>query len=149
MDTKVLAVASRGGHWKQLMKLEPAFRGCDIRFASTSHDNPGVGKTSHYFYLPDANRHTPLNALWLLCTSAWLVLRLRPDVIISTGALPGLSCILWGRLFGARTLWIDSIAHADQMSLSGRVARYVATTTLSQWPDLSRMTGVEYRGAVL
>ncbi|PCO05183.1 hypothetical protein AWR36_010685 [Microbulbifer flavimaris] len=149
MDKKVLAVASQGGHWQQLEALIPAFKACQPSFASTTRDRPDLSPTCRYYPLPNANRRTPLQAIWLLFTSACLIIRLRPDVIISTGALPGLACIFWGRFFGARTLWIDSIANADRLSLSGRIARYLASATLSQWPDLGRMTGVEYRGAVL
>lgn len=149
MDRKVLAVASQGGHWQQLETLIPAFENCHTFFASTTRDRPDVCTSCRYYPLPNANRRMPLKVFWLFVTSACLIIRLRPDVIISTGALPGLACIFWGRFFGTRTLWIDSIANADRLSLSGRIAKYLASATLSQWPDLGRMTGVEYRGAVL
>ena len=30
---RVLAVASGGGHWVQLLRLRPAFEGCDVTYA--------------------------------------------------------------------------------------------------------------------
>lgn len=149
MDRKVLAVASQGGHWKQLTTLAPAFQSCQASFASTTRENPGIGEPYRYYFLPAANRRAPLHIIWLFLASAWLVARLRPDVIVSTGSLPGLACMIWGRLLGARSLWIDSIANTDRLSLSGRLARHVATMTLSQWPEIGRTSGVEYRGAIL
>ncbi|GAA5525533.1 hypothetical protein Maes01_02103 [Microbulbifer aestuariivivens] len=149
MRRKVLAASSQGGHWKQLSALMPVFESCETSFASTLREQPTLPIEKRYFRLPEANRNAPLQCLWLFFAAGWLVLRLRPEVVISTGALPGLACIFWGRLTGARTLWIDSIANADRLSLSGRMARHIATKTLSQWPDLGREAGVEYRGAVL
>ena len=40
------------------------------------------------------------------------------------------------RLVGARTVWVDSIANAEELSLSGQKASRIATLTLTQWPEL-------------
>jgi hypothetical protein len=60
-----------------------------------------------------------------------------------------LSFILLGRLTGARTLWIDSIANSERMSSSGRLARKLAHRTISQWPEVATAEGVECWGSVL
>ncbi len=39
----------------------------------------------------------------------WLLLKERPDIVITTGAAPGYFCLRLGKLLGARTIWIDSI----------------------------------------
>ena len=49
----------------------------------------------------------------------------------------------------SRTIWIDSIANTERMSLSGRMARPVADAWLVQWEHLSRRGGPAYWGAVL
>ncbi|WP_346838377.1 hypothetical protein [Microbulbifer sp. SAOS-129_SWC] len=149
MESKVLAVASMGGHWKQLLALIDAFEARTTVFASTGDNFEAHYGIAHYYCLPEASRKTPFRILWLLITAVWVVARERPDVVVSTGALPGLACILAGRLFGARTLWIDSIANVEHLSMSGKLARHIATTTLSQWPGLSRDGHVLYRGAIL
>ena len=78
-----------------------------------------------------------------------LVRRLRPDVVISAGAAPGLLCLLWGRVFGAKTIWIDSIANAETLSLSGKIALHFAHRVLTQWDHLARPGKVEHWGSVL
>ena len=45
-----------------------------------------------------------------------VVLRERPDVVVSTGAAPGYFALRFGRLFGARTLWLESIANVEELS---------------------------------
>ena len=80
---------------------------------------------------------------------AEIILRVRPHVVVSTGALPGLVALIVARMFRARTIWIDSIANTEEMSLSGRLSRPFAGLWLTQWPDVSRKTGAIYAGAVL
>jgi hypothetical protein len=43
---------------------------------------------------------------------------------------------------------VDSIANAEELSLSGRKVRRFADLWLTQWPDLVREGGPEYAGAV-
>ena len=57
--------------------------------------------------------------------------------------------LLFGRLVGAKSLWIDSIAQAEEMSSSGRIAKKLATATVAQWPEVACAEGVECWGAVL
>jgi len=78
-----------------------------------------------------------------------LMLWLRPDAVISTGAAPGYFALRFGKLVGARTIWIDSIANADELSLSGRKVRPYADLWLTQWPHLARPEGPAFIGAVL
>jgi len=79
---------------------------------------------------------------------ARILLRVRPQVIITTGALPPLLALALARLFGVRTLWIDSIANSEELSGSGRHAGKVASAVVTQWPQLNE-PGVEHWGSVL
>ena len=78
-----------------------------------------------------------------------LVVRLRPDVIISTGAAPGFVALRVGALVGARTCWLDSIANTEVLSESGRRIGPKADLWLTQWPDLAKSDGPTYAGSVL
>lgn len=148
-STKVLAVASGGGHWEQLMLLRPTLEQYDVRYATTEpavalqHGLPGAHR------LPDCNQNTPLQSLLCALAALLLVLRQRPEVIVSTGSAPGFFCLLAGRLTGARTLWIDSVANAEQLSMSGRLAKIFAHQCWTQWENVSAPDGPHYHGAVL
>jgi hypothetical protein len=73
----------------------------------------------------------------------------KPDVVISTGAAPGYFAIRIGRLLRMRTIWIDSIANADELSMSGAKAGAFADLWLTQWPHLASQNGPKYLGNVL
>lgn len=146
---RVLAVASGGGHWVQLLRLRPAFDQARTTYvtvrASYASDVPGAD----FRVVPDATRWNKARLLWMAVKILWIVARLRPDVVISTGAAPGYFAIRFGKWFGARTCWVDSIANAEELSLSGRKIRPHATAVLSQWSDVAEREHVTFTGSVL
>lgn len=147
---RVLAVASAGGHFNQLMLLRPGLEGHRVTYITTL---PGLAEEFGALparRVPDCNADTPLRALACLFATGRHILCLRPQTVITTGALPGVIALFWGRIVGARTLWIDSVANTETLSSSGRLARRIAHSTLSQWPVVAAAEdGVEYHGSIL
>ena len=146
---RVLAVASGGGHWIQLQRLRPAFSDSDVAFVSCFPDYAEGVSPHRYYAVADVTRRNLPGLLKLGPQLVSILLRERPDVVITTGALPGLVALALGKLFGARTVWIDSIANCERLSSSGAQARRVADVWLTQWPSLAETEGPEYWGAVL
>ncbi len=131
------------------MLLRPAFEGFDVRFATSDLELAQREGIKGATLLPDTNRKQPLTAVRCLLAAAWLILRFRPHVIVTTGAAPGFMCVVVGRLLCRRTLWIDSVANAEELSGSGRLARRVATRVMTQWEHLALADRVVYAGRVL
>jgi UDP-N-acetylglucosamine:LPS N-acetylglucosamine transferase len=146
---KLIAVASAGGHWIQLLRLRPAFAQCQVTFLSTHDDLRGDVPNHRFYAVNDASRSNKLALAGMSLRVLWILARTRPQYVISTGAAPGYVAIRIGRLFGARTIWVDSLANADELSLSGkRIGRY-ADLWLTQWPHLASPNGPTFAGAVL
>ena len=146
---KVLAIASGGGHWQQMMRLRPAFDEQSTVYVTTNRDYAAEVPDCDLFVVTDANRHQPLKLLRAALQVLFWVLRERPDIVISTGAAPGLFGVIFGRIVGAKTIWIDSIANAEVVSLSGRIALRFANVVLTQWPHLASAAGPQYQGSIL
>lgn len=144
----MLAIASAGGHWEELMRMRTAFAHCEVVYVTTKDGQGGRAGVAPRV-VPDCNRDEIINVVRCLCALIWLVITVRPHTVISTGALPGLLGVILGRVFGAKTLWIDSIANGEELSLSGEKARRFAHVTASQWPSVAAENNVEYWGAVL
>ena len=149
MTRRVLAVASAGGHWMQLMMLRPAFDHHEVTWLTTLPGLAEQAEADEAYVIPDCNRDTPLQVARCTAALARHVLRLRPHVVISTGALPGVIAMTLARPLGARTIWVDRIANAEEMSASGRLARRVATHRLSQWRSVAQAEGADYAGSIL
>lgn len=146
---RVLAVASKGGHWEQLCLLLPAFDGAEITCVTTDAQLAQREGFARYYEVADYNQDEPLKVLKGCVELYRIVQRVRPDLAISTGAAPGLVAMLWARLLGARTVWVDSLANAEQLSLSGKLARRICHMVLSQWPDVAQANGVLFKGRVI
>ena len=146
---RVLAVASGGGHWVQLLRLRRAFDGADLHYASTVRDSARHVNPAPFHWFPDANRDTKLKLALSALIVFWIVLRVRPDVVVSTGAAGGYFAIRFAQFFGGRGMFIDSIANAQNLSKAGALALGKADRTLSQWPEVAAATGAEYHKGVL
>lgn len=147
--SRLLAIASGGGHWIQLQRLRPAFKGHEVAWVSMYESYAEMVPGERYYTIADASRLHPLGFGPVALKALAILLRERPDVIVTTGSAPMLVFLLFGRLMGARTLWIDSIANCERLSGSGRLARHLAHRTVSQWPEVAVAEGVEHWGAVI
>lgn len=149
MTKRVLAIASAGGHWQQLMLMRPAYAHSDVHYVNTLKGLAAQFDAEPVSVIPDCNRNTPFRALATLAALVGVMIRVRPHVVISTGALPGVMALALGRMIGARTIWVDSVANAEEMSSSGRLARRFATHWLSQWEGPAQAAGATYKGSIL
>jgi UDP-N-acetylglucosamine:LPS N-acetylglucosamine transferase len=146
---RLLALGSGGGHWVQLLRLRPAFEGFEVAYVTMFESYAGQVPGARLHIIPDASRFDLAGFLPVAWRALKILLKERPDAIVTTGSAPMLAFILLGRLMGARTLWVDSIANSERMSSSGRLARKLAHKTVSQWPDVAQAEGVDCWGAVI
>jgi len=149
MQRKLMAVASNGGHLVQLQRLLPAFSGFELILVSTSETPPTDDLVDRYYSVSDSNFQQKLRLIVTAFEVFMLCVKVRPQVIVSTGAAPGLFAVFFGVLFRKKTIWIDSIANADRLSLAGRVALRLTPYCYTQWPHLASIKGPQYVGAVL
>ncbi len=147
---RVLAVASGGGHWVQLLRTVPAFAEHQVTYVTVDEVyQDDVKDTAGFHVVNDGTRWNKVGLITMAMRLLIILLRVRPHIIVSTGAAPGYFAIRMGRLLGARTIWIDSMANVEQLSMSGeRIGRY-ADLWLTQWPHLAQPEGPHYMGAVL
>lgn len=134
---KILAIASTGGHWIQLLRLKPAFQDNDVVFVSTKPNFASTVKGYDFHAVPDASRWNKMELIRSFFKVWKLISTTKPDVIITTGAAPGLMAIIVGKIRNIKTVWIDSIANAEKLSMSGRLATYFSDKVYTQWLHLA------------
>jgi UDP-N-acetylglucosamine:LPS N-acetylglucosamine transferase len=148
MKKKVMAIASIGGHWIQLLRIaRPMEERYEMVYVSTHPKCATMVEGQKYCLTTDFSR----TDAWKLIPSFFKAIKMirqeKPDAIITTGAAPGLIFLLAGKLLGRKTIWIDSIANAEHLSASGRMASKFVSRTYTQWKDLA--TGkIQYAGNV-
>ncbi|WP_428334216.1 glucuronosyltransferase [Novosphingobium sp.] len=147
---RLLAVASAGGHWIQLCRLRPLFDDYDVLYVTTLGDVAAPSGTRRLQVMPDASRSEPFRLALLWLRLLGVMVFFRPQVVVTTGAAPGLVAIQIGKMFGSRTVWIDSIANSEQLSMSGMMAERLANLRLTQWEHLADPArNVQYFGKVI
>lgn len=149
MKKKILAISSGGGHWIQLLRLRPAFFGFDVAYVTVQRSYQSDVADARFYVVDDATRWDRLKLIKMMMQLCIILIRERPDYVISTGAAPGLVALRLAKLIGARVLWLDSIANVEQLSLSGCKALSFADVTLTQWPEVAKKSEAEFKGAVL
>lgn len=146
---RLLAVASGGGHWVQLMRIKDAFDGCEVTFVTVDESYRAQVPNHRFYVVNDANRSTKMRLLQTAQSMARIIWKVKPDIVVSTGAAPGYLALRLGRMMGARTIWLDSIANIERLSMSGDRIGHSADLWLTQWPHLARPEGPHYGGTVL
>lgn len=148
---KICITASAGGHLSQLLSLAPVWQENEVVCVSTGDmvrdKMETIGRT---YIVGECNREHPIKTFGVMIKCLRIVIRERVDVVLSTGAAAGFLMCFWGKLFGAKVIWVDSIANAEQLSMSGRMVRKFADLIFSQWPDVAaKYPNVEYAGEVI
>lgn len=145
---RILAIANAGGHFIQLMRLMPAFENNEVAFISSKRDFSDFTPDHKFYFVPDANRKHKLKIILGFLRVFMIVIKYRPSVIITTGAALGLMGIISGKITGIKTIWIDSIANAEVISMSGKIAAKFSDRSYTQWEHLSDDKFI-YKGNVL
>lgn len=156
---KVLAIASGGGHWVQLWRMRKAWEDCDIVYVTTSSSRlqeiseakKNQNIKQQFYCIVDANRWQRIKLIRQLISLVIIFIKERPKIVISTGAAPGYFALRIGKLLGARTIWVDSIANTEVLSLSGQKIEKYADLWLTQWNHLSKANtnSPQYKGSVI
>lgn len=151
---RICVGASAGGHMNQLLKLleksgswpqPPSFYVTTMEELAES-----LAQQGPVYIIGECNRRHPLKALRVLMRSVRVVMKERPDVVITTGSLPLAILCLSAKMFGSKIVWIDSIANSESFSLSGRMIQHFTDLFLTQWPELAEQNqNAEYAGAIV
>lgn len=146
---RILAASSGGGHWIELLRIVEAFAEHDLHFVTVQPEYRRDVGNAGFHTVRDATQWSPAGLAILVIQMLFVVLRVRPQLVVTTGAAPGYFALRLGRLMGARTIWVDSLANVDELSRAGRMAGKHADLWLTQWPELATPDGPEYAGRVL
>ena len=148
--SRILLVASPGGHLLQMMTLEPAWRGLERCWVTLP------AADSNYLLAAEdvvfAHGPTPRNIPNLLrnLRLAWRTVRERdPDVILSTGAALAVPFFIVGRLLRRRLIYVESLTRVEQLAMSGRLVYPLADAFFVQWEDTTRRRRAVYAGSVV
>jgi UDP-N-acetylglucosamine:LPS N-acetylglucosamine transferase len=142
----VLLVGSAGGHLAQLVRLSPWWRECTrtwVTFDKPDARSLLADEATIWAYHP-TTRNIP-NLLRNLVLAVRHVRRLKPDLVVSTGAAVAVPFFLVARILRIPTVYVEVFDRIDSSTLSGRLCRPIATRFCVQWPEQQQL----YPGSVV
>lgn len=86
--------------------------------------------------VPDALRYNPWSWLKGVMTSLYVASIERPDIVITTGAGAVVFFCIFAKMFGAKLIFIESMAKVKRPTWTARMLYPFADLFLVQWPGL-------------
>ena len=139
-NLKICLVGSSGGHLTHLYMLKPFWQDKE-RFWVTfdKEDARSLLKNEKMYscYYP-SNRS--IKALFFNTVKALKIIpKERPNLIISSGAAPAIPFFYIGKLFGAKTIYIEVFDRIDTPTIAGKLCYLVADKFIVQWEELKQV----------
>lgn len=135
---KIFAVASIGGHWVQLLRIARQMeKDYEVVYLCTHPKCATMVEGQKFYVMEDYSRWDAWKMIPAFFKLLGIVRKEKPEAIMTTGAAPGLMCLLAGKVLGKKTIWVDSIANVQHLSASGRIALKFASKIYTQWRDLA------------
>ena len=136
-EQKVCLVCSSGGHLAHLYLLRPFWEGKE-RFWVT-FDKPDArsvlsGEKVYPCYYP-TNRNL-FNLIRNTILAVKVLLRERPDLIVSSGAAVAVPFFWIGKILGCSTVFIEVFDRRNSSTLTGRLVYPVADRFIVQWEEM-------------
>jgi len=148
---KVLFIASTGGHLTELLQLAPMFQEYDYHVitektkSTLSLKERFPGRVSYLIFGTKDHMWTyPFKFIVNCFKSMVLYCRIRPKYIVTTGTHTAVPICYFGKLFGSKIIFIETIANTKTKTLSGKMIYPIANLFIVQWESLLK----EYPKAV-
>lgn len=147
---KLLLVCNPGGHFSTMMGLKSFWSVYQREWVTYPKFDTLKLFGDEPVYWVEMQEARMLGKACVNLVKAFVILRQsQPDLVISTGASLAVPFLLASKLFGIRTLFIESITRSDDLSLSGRLVYNLVDEFYVQWPEcVKRYPKAQYKGVV-
>ena len=138
---KVIFAASSGGHLTELLKVQELFKEYDYllvtEMTDVTRDLKDKYNIKYVDYGPNKNK---IKYWWTifknLAKAIGIVAKFRPDTVVSTGAqVGGFFCYI-GKFFGAKVIYIETMAKIKELSGTGHNVYKIADKFYVKWKSL-------------
>lgn len=135
---KILFTCSSGGHLEELLQLRKLIDKNESYLLTENnqiHDDLFI----KIFKVNQINRKEKFfifHFFKLFFKSAKIYKKIKPEVIISTGALVTVPVCFIGKLCHCKIVYIESFARIYKPSLTGKIMYKFADVFIVQWPEL-------------
>ncbi|WP_268225584.1 PssD/Cps14F family polysaccharide biosynthesis glycosyltransferase [Sinomicrobium oceani] len=139
---KVLFISSVGGHLEQLLNLKKVIS--KYHSYIVTEKNPSTlsleEEYENVYYLPFFSRKDLFKSLFLylkiITISLKLYFKIKPNVIVTTGAGGVLPMCIIGKLAGCKVIYIETFSRNNSKTMTGSLCYHFADVFIIQWEQL-------------
>ena len=143
---KVLFISSTGGHLQELMQLKELFKEYDYHIITEKDITTQYLKKEYknrVDFLPYCTRSKIVKYLFiysfLIFKTIYLFLKIKPNVIITTGSHTAVPMCYLGKLFNKKIIYIETFANINNKTLSGRIIYPISDLFIVQWEEMKAL----------
>jgi UDP-N-acetylglucosamine:LPS N-acetylglucosamine transferase len=137
MNEKIVVIASGGGHFREAMRIveKLPFKPILISYKA-GHIKSITGEYSVRFLAhPQRNIY---KFIINLIQAIILSVKIRPKIVISTGADVTVAFCIISRILGSKLIYIESGANISKPTITGRILYPFANLFIVQWEEMLR-----------
>ena len=136
-EIKVCLVGSSGGHLTHLYMLKPFWKNKErfwVTFDKADAQSLLEGEKMYPCYFP-TNRNIK-NLIRNTFLAIKILIKEKPNLIVSSGAAVAVPFFWLGKLFGAKTIYIEVFDRIDKSTLTGKLVYPVTDKFIVQWDEM-------------
>lgn len=139
-NIKVCMVSSSGGHLTHLYMLKPFWQDKERFFVTFDKQDARSLLKDEIMYAAYYPSNRSIKALIAnTCLAIKVLLKERPNIIISTGAAPAVPFFWIGKVLGMKTIYIEVFDRIDKSTISGKLCYPVADIFIVQWEEMKKV----------
>jgi UDP-N-acetylglucosamine:LPS N-acetylglucosamine transferase len=157
---KICLECAEGGHLDEMLSIIDSFEGNTIFFVTTrAKTTEDLSKIANVYYVREQYNVKHLFSMYIIellymiqlfYSCLRILIKEKPRVIISTGGGSTIPLCYWGKLLGAKIIYIESMARINHPSGTGRIIYPIADLFLVQWKSMLKFyRKAMYKGRVV
>ena len=174
MEKKIIYISSMGGHLKELLALKKSMKHFKSYIVTEKTDATSflkdLQKTKNnkstnncnndndiffeeVYYLPYGTKKNIFKYfiifLIMIFKSIYILLKIRPKAIVTTGTHTAVPMCYIGKIFGVKIVYIETFANITTKTLAGKIIYPIADKFIVQWESMKKLyPKSEYFGGV-
>lgn len=153
---RVIFTSSAGGHYSELFELQELMDSYNSFLVTEDHKMMQVYKQQNKarsWYLRPGTKEHLVRFLWNfpfnIASSMKIYWKVKPDVIIATGAHTTVPICYIAKAFGKKVIFIETFANIKTKTLSGKLVYPIADLFLVQWEEMLELyPKAKYKGGL-
>jgi UDP-N-acetylglucosamine:LPS N-acetylglucosamine transferase len=145
---KICLACSHGGHLTEMLQLTSAFEGYEYFFIT--YEGARTNDLQYKYTIKNIGKN-PLRLLLSIPYLFKILIKEKPDLVISTGSEIAIPVFYIARSLGIKTMFIESLCRVREPSITGEMVYPISNLFLVQWKQLLKKYGdkAQYWGSTL